>query len=427
MQEMAQQGDWSTVTQDLQQRCQTENWAQLTAEEIAALVKVAIAGLESGDFQDRWDIAKLFPRFADAAMLPLIALASDEEADLDARWFAARLLGEFSNPAAIQALVELLQSEDDDLSTIASGALANLGMAAIAPLTQLLTVQESRSLTVQALSQIRHSATIAPLLTVVDDEDSTIRAMAIEALGSFHDPQVPPRLIQALSDPAAIVRCSAIAGLAVRSELAEDLGLVDLLIDRLWDINIGVCQQAAIALGRMGTPAAISALSRSLVAANTPEVLQLDIIRALAWIGTNSAFQVLERGFNNPSRGFSDRVYQEIFRTLGRWTDPSLKNTVAQVLAHSLNQPFAQDPLTQQVIALALGQLQRPSTIEPLIQLLASQDAGVRLHAIAALKQIAPQQTHQQLKALQAKPDLSPELRDGITIALQEWQIELPQ
>lgn len=430
LQETAQRGDWSAVALTLQQRYHAGDWTQLSVDEVASLVSLAIAVLKSGDFQERWDVAKVFPGLREAAIAPLITLVQDEDEQPETRWFAVRLLGEARHPAAIQALVELLNSEDDDLREIASETLATFGTHAIASLTDLLSAPETRLLAVQALTQIRHSVTIAPLLTVVQDDNATIRAMTIEALGSFHDPQVPPILIQALTDPAASVRRAAIAGLAVRTDLTESLGLVNRFVDRLWDLNIGVCQQAAIALGRIGadaaTDAAVDALSRAIAAANTPEILQVEIIRALAWIGTPPAFYSLQNLLENPRRQAA-QVSQEIAIALGRWADPGLKSAAAQVLAQSLNQEFAQVPQIQQAIALALGQLQQPIAIEPLIQLLASQDARIGLHAIAALKQIQPQQTHQQLAALQASQDISPELRHGIAIALQEWQIELPQ
>jgi HEAT repeat protein len=425
LQETAQQGDWSAVAQALQQYDHAEDWTQLSENDRAALVDLAIAVLKAGDFQARWEIAKLFPSFREAAILPLISLVKDEAEQPEARWFAVRLLGDAHHPAAIQVLVELLNSEEEDWRELASVALATLGTRAIAPLSDLLIAPETRLLAVQALTQIRHSATIAPLLTVTQDQDSTIRAITIEALGSFHDPQIPPILIQALSDPSASVRRVAIAGLAVRKDLTKAFDLVNRFVDRLWDLNIGVCQQAAIALGRIGTDAAIDALSRAIATANTPETLQVEIIRALAWIGTPPAFHSLKNLLE--PRDQAAQVYQEIVIALGRWADPSFKSAAAQVLIHALTQKFAQAPQVHPAIALALGQLQQPAAIDSLIQLLASEDAGCRLHAIAALKQIQPHQTQQQLAALQANPDISPELRHGIAIALQEWQIELPQ
>ncbi len=88
----------------------------------------------------------------------------------------------------------------------------------------------------------------------MDDSDSGVRAAVIEALGSFHDPRIPPVLIQALKDPAAMVRQAAVIGLSVRTELVPELDLVNRFTEHLWDLNVQVCQQSAIALGRIGTP-----------------------------------------------------------------------------------------------------------------------------------------------------------------------------
>lgn len=73
-------------------------------------------------------------------------------------------------------------------------------------------------------------------------------------------------------------------------------------------------------------------------------------------------------------------------------------------------------------IALSLGQLGEIQALHPLIQLLAS-DTGVRLHAIAALKNLAPDAAYEQLQQL-ASNDLAPELKQGIAIALAEWATE---
>jgi len=53
-----------------------------------------------------------------------------------------------------------------------------------------------------------------------------------------------------------------------------------------------------------------------------------------------------------------------------------------------------QSPSVKQAIALSLGQLGDMQAIDPLIQLLADADAGVKLHVITALKQLAPQAAH---------------------------------
>jgi len=52
--------------------------------------------------------------------------------------------------------------------------------------------------------------------------------------------------------------------------------------------------------------------------------------------------------------------------------------------------------------------------IDPLIQLLADADAGVKLHVITALKQLAPQAAHSQLQQLAINKALAPDLKQEL-------------
>ena len=61
-----------------------------------------------GDFHQRWDVAKLLPKFGREAIAPLLEILADEDADEELRWFVVRSLGSFDSPEAIAALVELL-------------------------------------------------------------------------------------------------------------------------------------------------------------------------------------------------------------------------------------------------------------------------------------------------------------------------------
>ncbi len=72
-------------------------------------------------------------------------------------------------------------------------------------------------------------------------------------------------------------------------------------------------------------------------------------------------------------------------------------------------------------IALSLGQLGEMQAIEPLILLLADSNASVRLHAIAALKNLDEEATYQQLQELANNATLTADLQQGIAIALAEW------
>lgn len=408
--------NWSLLIQCLQQLISET----LLESELEQLLDLAIDGLVAGDFHQRWDIAKVFPKLGQSAITPLIEILEDEEADEELRWYAARILGEFNQPVAIAALVEVLKTSDsEELSAMASSALGQIGSPAVAALTELLADENTRLLAVRSLSHIRRSETIAPLLSVVQDSQISIRAAAIEALSSFHDPRIPPILLKALEDLAAPVRREAVTGLSFRYDLREELDLVNRLIPRLNDFNLDVCCSAARALGRLGTDAAAIALHQVLHP-NTPVSLQIEIVRGLSRVGTATGLDCLRLCLNQQ---LPVTAWQEIVQVLGQVEPPALTSKSAEILIYMLKTGHSatQQESVKQAIALSLGQLGEIQAIEELIQLLADPDPGVKLHAIAALKQLAPEAAHQQLKQLATKEALSPNLKEGVAIALQEW------
>ncbi|NJN86163.1 MAG: HEAT repeat domain-containing protein [Leptolyngbyaceae cyanobacterium SL_7_1] len=97
----------------------------------------ALEQFKLGDFDTRWEMAKLLPQFGSAAIAPLIDLLHDldsEEDDWDLPWFIAQVLGTFQHPEAIAPLVDLMQTTDrPDVAEMAATALARSGVSAIAP------------------------------------------------------------------------------------------------------------------------------------------------------------------------------------------------------------------------------------------------------------------------------------------------------
>lgn len=411
----AEQENWSLLNQYLRELIEGENLAAIDRKQV---LNWALEILEAGDFQERWDVAKVFKSLGNGVIAPLIAILSDEEADEELRWFVARILGGFDRPEVIIALVEILEtSQSEELSAIAAEALANLGQSAVAALTDLLTKEETRLLAVRSLSHIRRSEIITPLLGVVHDKQESVRAAAIEALSSFHDPRIPPILLQALKDVAAPVRREAAIGLGVRSDLLEELDLVNQIVPLLWDFKEEVCAAAASTLGRLRTDSAADALFQVLRSPNTPMSLQLQCVRSLGWIETPKALAYLQEALSFEPVA----IYQEIVTVLGRIEQPDLAPIAAGILIEALKSQHlaAQHPSVKQALAVSLGQLNNPQAIDPLIELLADPDLGVRLHATSALKKFpsALEQLHQ----IAADKNLMPELKQGIAIALQEF------
>ena len=389
---VAEQENWSLLNQCLQHLLQSKSLGVTNHQQI---LNWALEILNCGDFQDRWDVAKIFPSLGKQAIAPLIDILQDEDTDEELRWFTVRILGEFHDSAVISALVDLLKTSDnEELSVMATTALANQGKSAITALLDLLTQEEWRLLAVRGLAHIRTKETITPLLSVVNDSQALVRAMAIEALGSFHDPLVLPVLLAALKDVAASVRKEAVIALGVRNDLKNQLNLVKVLKPLLWDFNLDVCQQAAIALGRLGTDEAAEALFSLWESAVTPLPLQLQAIRALGWVETPQAIAYLKQIFLHDFANLNQEIdvqlliWQEVITVLGQIQEINLIPIATQVLIDLLNSSHPAISLAEirKKIAISLGLLADPQAIVCLQSLLSDRDSVVQLHAIAALK-----------------------------------------
>ncbi|WP_159451547.1 HEAT repeat domain-containing protein [Planktothrix sp. PCC 11201] len=404
-----------------------------------ALLNLVLTQLERGDFQQRWEISKILPDLGTIALEPLLNILQDETADVEMRWFVARILGNFKSELIIEPLINLLKNAkieateaEISLHEITTVTLAGFGISAIAPLTQLLEKPDSKLLATQTLAQIRHSETIPPLLTVVDDPNSQIRAMAIEALGSFRDPRVIPILLAALNDPVADVRKQAVIGLGVRLDLLENINLVEKLKPLLWDIRPEVCQQTQLALARLKTDEAATAIFEQVQSQSVPLALKIDGVRSLGWIETAKSLDYLQEifltfdpQFNlnlNPITIEEITLIQETVQCIGRIETRELQEQATQILINLINSnhPAVSDPKIKQLIALGLGKLGLIEAINPLINLLVDPNPSVRFHCISALKQIEPEQTYQHLQNLSQQENISSDIKQAVLMALSE-------
>ena len=425
----ADQANWSLLLEYLQQLLTKEDKTKnelnkLPDNQQNQLLNWALKILEQGDFQERWEIAKIFPNFGTSSLEPLIEIIENEDTDPELSWFAGRIIGEFNSPQVINVLVNLLKtSQNEELNAMAANALGNMGMPAIEALINLISDQDSRLFAVQALTQIRHPQIIEPLLNIAKDTDPKIRTIAISALYTFHDIRAVPVLVEALNDTAASVRKEATTGIGLCADLVGAEKSVNLLKNRLWDFNIEVCKEAASALARIKTPAAAAALFYILQSPSTPEILQIEIIRSLGWIATPEAVEYLAQTLTLQTQNFPHKttITKEIISILARIQNPNLSHRISQILTQTLNtnSPLIQTSTIKASIALALGQLKHKPSLETLINLIADNDENVRLHALAALKQIAGSSTIQNLEILTEKP-FNPALHQQITLALQE-------
>jgi HEAT repeat protein len=432
----AQQGRWSSVIEYLQILPIVSTPDDADSSELLAwrsqVLELALQVLLQGDFEEQWEIAKILPKLGEIAIQPLLNLLNDNhELELEERWFIARILGEFGGGATlpehrsqvVAALIESIErNEDPDLVEMATSALAKIGTPAIAALTDLLNPplgkdarREHRVLAVTALAQIRHSQTIEPLIGAADDPDPQIRTLTIEALGSFHDPRIPPLLLAKLTDVATSVRQAAVVALCLRPDLAVELDLVTHLRPLLFDLNLAVCEATALGLARLTDVRVVELLKQVAIDDRTPATLRAQAILGLGWIGTEAAIATLGSLLTVASPELASEIIASVSKTEHE------RIYASQVLLAYLVTDRLSTNLKQE-IATALGNLGNIQAVFDLVQLLGDPDDRVKFHAIAAMVKLSPTIPPQILE-LTSRPDLEPELQIGVRLCLSHWKV----
>lgn len=435
----ASQQNWSLVIQYLQQlplEGKLNQTASISKDgnaypwekaDLDAVINLAVEVLDHGDFQERWEISKLFVEIGSAAIAPLIQIIKDEDIDLEERWFVARILADFKRDEVVEVLANIIvNSEAEDLQEMAADALAILGDSAVDSLTDLLGKPKSRLLATKALAKINCISTITPLLSVVKNANEEVRMTAISALSNYCDSRIPIVLISALKDRVAPIRKAAVIGLSAYTNLQKELGLVKLLQPLLWDLNLEVCQQAAIALGKVGTNSAATALFELLKTATVPVILKIDAVRGLGWIQTEVSLEYLQNLLKYNflvAENYQQQIINEIITALGKFEHPQLKPQATDILIDFIASGSAvlESSPVQKSLALALGYLGDIRALDYLIQLLENDDASVRLHCVAAMKKLAPEIAYQKLVSLSSEATLNSNLKAGIATAVGEW------
>ncbi|MEM1367046.1 MAG: HEAT repeat domain-containing protein [Cyanobacteria bacterium P01_H01_bin.15] len=380
----ASQQEWSVVLHYLQTLSSVQI-GQLLRADREQLVDMVLMALVQGDFNQRWELTKLLPKLGGIVQTPLIQLLRDPNAETEARWFAVRILGGLPSPEVVIALTELLSTAEEELAQIAAETLAQIGPAAVDGLGALLADANIRLWVVQALRVIRTSETVPWLLPIVNDAEPQIRSLALETLGSFRDASLTPYFLQALQDSAMAPRREAVIILGRRSDLLSTVNLVELLQPLLHDVHPEICQQAALSLGRLGTPLAADILFQTAADPQTPPWLFASLVRALGWIGTEASVQYL----GALTADVAEISLLEIVQMLGRQNGSQLAIPASQALGQLLVQSRVMDsgPL-KTAIASALGQLGCVESIPALQSLGQDPEHRVRLYAQSALNKL---------------------------------------
>jgi HEAT repeat protein len=253
-------------------------------------------------------------------VLEEIAALKDEDWAL--REDAATLLGEFCDPRAVAPLVEVLRDEDRAVRDAATGALRNIGQAAVPALIVALqdpngNVQE---IAVAVLKDLPDPRVVDPLIGCLTSRNWIVRMHAAKGLGLAGDPRAIAPLVSRLTDEVKAVRVDATDALVRIGRPALD-GLLAALRHDAWVLRLHACE----ALGKIGAEEAVEPLCRAMLKDRDTAVRQ-DAAKALGGIGSPGALDALTAALTDLDvRAFA-------VEALGRLKDPRAVETLIDVV-----------------------------------------------------------------------------------------------
>lgn len=220
-------------------------------------------------------------------VLEEIAALKDEDWAL--REDAATLLGEFGDARAVAPLVEVLRDEDRAVRDAATGALRKIGPAAIPALIVALqdpngNVQE---IAVAVLKDLPDPRAVDPLIGCLTSRNWIVRMHAAKGLGVAGDACAIPSLVSLLTDEVKAVRADATDAL-VRIGRPALASLLAALQHEAWILRLHACE----ALGKIGADEAVEPLCRAMLKDRDTAVRQ-DAAKALGGIGSPLALAAL--------------------------------------------------------------------------------------------------------------------------------------
>ncbi|AKT36209.1 HEAT repeat domain-containing protein [Chondromyces crocatus] len=402
----------------------------------AVAIEPLLAALDSGNFFRVFPAMDVLGRTGDPRAVGALVALLDEPLY---RQEAARALGRTGDPAALPPLVALLGRSGDTLLRVAATALVELhdralasqeergqqsddwglALAEVVPasltslrtrpsiarrLSQCLTGADAAGQTAlcRVLAWIGGDPSIAVLIELLDAEPLAAQAAAaaLREMGAAAEPQLGAELRESGSPRRA----------RILPLVGRGASLVPEVLAALDDPETRVRALACDALGRIGDPAAVSALFRRLedddpyvihaatgaiqaLGGPEAEVLALGAARSTSWMVRRAAIQIM--GHLGCGTGLEllleathdpdDRIREAAVQALPSCQDPRAFNQILTLTSHP-------SPRTRAAAMRALGRVPRePRSVAALQQALGDVDAWVRYYACQSLGRLQEQ------------------------------------
>jgi len=173
---------------------------------------------------------------------------------------AAEMLGRYNNPAALEALLNVLDTTDREFREAITTALSEMLSGDTARAAELVkSVPETKTRKIGMawlMGKSRSRGAVNFLLNLLEDHDPDVRAAAIGALGKFRRRQLINTLGRFVFDPNERVRAAAVNSIA----MAGGDRAFETIQEALQDIDSFVRMRAVVGLARISVKKCIEVL-----------------------------------------------------------------------------------------------------------------------------------------------------------------------
>ena len=343
---------------------------------------------------------------------PLIRALRDQSRE--ARLAATKALRGFATADAVESLVKVLSDSDEGVVQAAVTVLVGIGRTAEEPLCRVIVdgredwrTREAAIRALGSIGGISAANTLVQVLHAEDAERPELRAGAAKALGKLGDFSTHHDLIAVLGDPDERIRASAAHALGKLQVSAAAPTLQHMALN---DENGLVRRTACIAIALIGRTAIEPLVQQTFAPRRYGHYEEyydsrrriLEAVLAMGETGIGIALDCLVEKLKQES----------ILVYLYEWASPLGRLGLDYLLQLVENS----DPEVRQAAATALGNIDDPHSVEPLINALDDNDWHVREAAAAALGNIGDPRSVEPL--INALANDSPSVREAATVAL---------
>ncbi|HTJ46126.1 MAG TPA: HEAT repeat domain-containing protein [Kofleriaceae bacterium] len=351
--------------------------------DVAYTAPYLLKALDDDDASVRLEAGRVLGRGGARAAAPRITEWLGD-ASAQTRMAAADILGDLGGDEATAALVRTLGDPDAGVRLRAVAGLGKIGahgeISVVVPLISRLEDEKAdvRRMAVEQLEALRDKRAVIPLVALFGDSSLEVRKAAVRAVGQLGDRTAVPALLRLINDSSEEVRTLAVGALGNLGAIDA----VDTLVELLGSGSDPFRAKVAFALGQIAKQpdagAAGDAAVTALVKALASPSLRTAAREALA-VARTSAVPALVASLEGRIEGDPTTAVE------------LLKDAADARATDALVAELDRGRVAQSLVLEALGATGDPRALLPVLGLLGSNDAQVRLAAMTALRPLLGQ------------------------------------